>query len=270
VSLAGARGIILAAGEGTRLKKYTGHLPKGMLIFGGKPLIQWQLEAFRRLGVSDVSVVRGFAGDRIGFPGVAYYENPDFRSTNMVASLFCAGEKLKGPVVVSYADILFEDGLLEEVCSAGHDINVAVDVAWRAYWIKRYGTEDFDTESLRLDGDRIVSLGAEGPPPGEIDARFVGLLRFSEAGASAVRDVWHKYRERYWDTPWQVSGKTLRNAYMTDLIQALIEEGYPVHALKTKNRWMEFDTNEDYEQAVRWLRDGTLGDIIRLGVEEAG
>ena len=46
--------IILAAGQGTRLKKYTENLPKGMLMFNGKTIIERQIEEYRAAGIKDI------------------------------------------------------------------------------------------------------------------------------------------------------------------------------------------------------------------------
>jgi NDP-sugar pyrophosphorylase family protein len=37
---------------------------------------------------------------------------------------------------------------------------------------------------------------------------------------------------------------------MTDLLNALIQSGTDVRAVHFHNGWLEFDTNEDYEQAI--------------------
>ena len=42
------KAIILAAGQGTRLKKYTENLPKGMLMFNGKTIIERSAETRHR------------------------------------------------------------------------------------------------------------------------------------------------------------------------------------------------------------------------------
>ena len=54
------KGIILAAGSGTRLKKYTENLPKGMLSFMGKTIIERQIQIYRSCGIQDIIIVRGF------------------------------------------------------------------------------------------------------------------------------------------------------------------------------------------------------------------
>ena len=101
------KAIILAAGQGTRLKKYTENLPKGMLEFQGKTIIERQLETYRSMGIDDIIVVRGFAADKIDYQGVKYYENPNYATTNMVESLLMARSEFDDDIIVSYSDILF-------------------------------------------------------------------------------------------------------------------------------------------------------------------
>lgn len=60
--------------------------------------------------------------------------------------------------------------------------------------------------------------------------------------------------------PWQQSGK----AYMMDLIQDIISYGRKVKAECFNNEWLEFDTNEDYENACQWVKDGSIGNFIKL------
>ena len=71
------------------------------------------------------------------------------------------------------------------------------------------------------------------------------------------------YRE-FEDRPWQQSGKPVRKAYMTDLLNAIIESGKEVNAVHFDNGWIEFDTNEDYENAVRWEEEDTLCEVIKI------
>lgn len=240
-------------------------MPKGMLEFAGKPLIERQIDLFRTSGFDEIIIVKGFCQEKIQFPNVTYYINDRFDSTNMLASLFCAEEKLTGDVIISYADILFEKRLLMDVINAQGNIVVAVDENWKKYWFMRYGRIDFDTESLEIDNnDRILSLGVENPPLEAISARYVGLTKFTQAGVEELKRVWHKYKDEYWDKSWQVSGNTLGNAYMTDIIMAIIEEGFAVTALKTNNGWLEFDTNKDYENALEWHNRSILKSIIKI------
>ncbi len=259
------KAIILAAGQGTRLKKYTENLPKGMLSFAGKTIIERQIETYNRCGITDISIVRGFAADKITYDKVKYYLNKDYANTNMVESLLSAKAEFDSDVIVSYSDVLFEDKMLEKMISQEGDYLVAVDDNWKDYWQMRYGKVDFDTESLSIGSDdSIVELGLENPQLETIDARYIGLLKFSKRGLSnIVKMMADAYRE-YWDKPWQQSGKIVQKAYMTDLLNAIIESGDRVGAVHFNNGWIEFDTNEDYEKACEWYNLNILQKIITL------
>lgn len=259
------KAIILAAGQGTRLKKYTEDLPKGMLVFLGKTLIERQIETYRRCGIKDIVVVKGFAGDKINYKDVLYVTNEDYASTNMVASLMCAKLYLEGEVIVSYSDIIFEDKMLLNLIKQRNDVSVVVDDDWKDYWRMRYDRIDFDTESLSInEKGYITSLGKENPPIQDIDARYVGLMKFSDKVLEKMIQIYEDRLNHYPNEPWQTSGKPIRNAYMTDMLQALISWGLPVKAMRYSNGWLEFDTNEDYERANLWVETKKVLSLLSI------
>ena len=259
------KAILLAAGQGTRLKKYTENLPKGMLEFQGKTIIERQLETYRSMGIDDIIVVRGFAADKINYPCAKYYENPNYATTNMVESLLMARGEFDDDMIISYSDILFSREMLQGMIQASGDFVVAVDDNWKTYWNARYGKVDFDTESLEIDiNDNIVSLGLEAPCIDDIDARYIGLLKFSKEGLNIITDLLDRDYPHYLDRPWMLSGKHIRQAYMTDLLMALIKDKYQVKASHYKNGWIEFDTNEDYEKMCELAENSEIDRFITL------
>lgn len=259
------KAIILAAGQGTRLKKYTENLPKGMLSFAGKTIIERQIETYRKNGIRDIIIIRGYAADKITYEDVKYYTNHEYCSTNMVESLLTARSEFDDDIIVSYSDILFSDAMLKGMMSAKENFVVAVDKAWQEYWTMRYGRADFDTESLELSNvGNIVSLGLPDVSPDKIDARYVGILKFSKEGLAAILEIMNQNYEQYLSKPWKQSGKTIRQAYMTDLLQAVIEAGKDVKAQLFHHGWIEFDTNEDYEKACEWADSGEIKKLIEL------
>jgi len=253
------KAIILAAGQGTRLKKYTENLPKGMLKFQGKTIIERQIELYRECGITNIVIIRGFAAEKISYEGIRYYKNEAFAETNMVESLMTARKEFDDDMILSYSDILFTKDMLKEMIKSDKEFAVAVDIEWKKYWQKRYGKVDFDTESMELDKEgNILSLGKENPPLEQIDARYIGLLKFSKYGLEKISHIWDENYDNYLDKPWQQSGKTIRKAYMTDLLNALIEDGNTIASVPFRNGWIEFDTNEDYENACKWAEKGEL------------
>lgn len=259
------KAIILAAGQGARLKKYTENLPKGMLKFMGESIIERQIKLYRECGIQDIIIIKGYAADRISYEGIKYYVNEEFATTNMVESLLTAKEEFDDDIIISYSDILFETYLLKRILDAKGDFVVSVDINWKKYWKARYGEVNYDTESLKMDpGGNIISLGKENPPLEDIDARYIGLLKFSRIGMKIILKIMDRDYLEYRDKPWKQSGKSIRKAYMTDLLQAIIENGNKVKAECFKGGWIEFDTNEDYERICQWVQTGEIGNFINL------
>ncbi len=59
------KAMILAAGLGRRMRPLTDHTPKPLLALGGKPLLQYHLEALAAAGVMDVVINLSYLGDQI-------------------------------------------------------------------------------------------------------------------------------------------------------------------------------------------------------------
>ena len=57
--------VIVAGGLGTRLRPVTEAIPKAMVPLYGKPFLYWQLQHFKRCGISNVVILSGFLGEQI-------------------------------------------------------------------------------------------------------------------------------------------------------------------------------------------------------------
>ena len=158
------KGLILAAGRGTRLDKYVQDLPKGMLAFDNTTIIKRQIDNFKKCGIEKIIVVRGYRADTIQYEGITYYDNLHYATTNMVESLFCARQELDEDIIVSYADIMVEQKIVKGLMQNTSDIAVTVDMDWKKYWKIRYGRyQDIGTctkkrcLSLIMKGEILLS-----------------------------------------------------------------------------------------------------------------
>ena len=59
------KGVILAAGKGTRMKELTREMPKPLLEVAGRPVLEHILTGLRDAGVSEVCIIVGYRGDAI-------------------------------------------------------------------------------------------------------------------------------------------------------------------------------------------------------------
>jgi len=260
------KALILAAGMGTRLDKYTKDLPKGMLNFNGKTLIERQVETLRSEGINDIIIVKGHKPEAINIPGVKYYVNEDYTNTNMVETLFTAEEEMDDDLLVCYSDIVYEPRVLKTAIGSPYDIGVVADQDYLDYWQARLDNWQEDMESFVIDQEgKIVDLGETDCELDKAKVRIVGIVKYSKKGVEALKKVYHENKDKYWDKdePW-LRSKSFKKAYTTCMLQALINAGYRVDPILISHGWMEFDTNEDYDKASEWIKTGEIDKYIKL------
>ncbi len=233
--------IILAAGEGTRLRPYTLDCPKCLVKVGGKCLLDYQLAVLRSQGIENIILIKGHLSDTLHRSGVMTYCNERYADTNMVWTLFCAEEEMSGNVVVSYGDIAYSKEVLIKLMNSSQDISVVVDRGWQTYWEARFDNPLDDAETLKIGQDgRITEIGQVPNKLGEIEGQYVGLMKFSEKGLSILKELFKKAI-----FTGKLGAKRPEKAYMTDLLQAAINEGYGVWPVFINGDWVEIDTVND-------------------------
>ena len=243
--------IIIAAGLGSRLKKYTDNLPKCMLDFAGKTLLQRQIEAFKINGLNKISVIRGFKKEKINYPDLTYFENKEYKDNNILNSLMYAEEALNGHVIVSYSDILFEKEVVKRLMESEHDISIVVDIDWRGYYINRKDHPINEAENVIFDANNnVVEIGKINTGKHDVHGEFIGMLKLSPRGSEIFKKHFHRAKDLYWNKPFQ-RAKTFQKAYITDIIQDMSDLGVPIHCVIIERGWKEIDTEEDYKNALK-------------------
>ena len=191
------KAIILAAGEGKRLKHLTKNCPKCMIRLFGKSLLEHQIETFRKCGIDDITVIKGHRGEMINFSGIKYYDNKHYETTNMVETLFCALHELNGPAIISYGDIIFEKRVLDKLILSENQISIVVDQNWKEYWSIRMSDINKDVESLKLnsEGD-IIDIGQKVEDLEEIGGQYIGLMKFGKNGIENLKEFYFLCKEK--------------------------------------------------------------------------
>ena len=255
--------IIIAAGLGSRLKKYTDNLPKCMLDFAGKTLLQRQIEAFKINGLNKISVIRGFKKEKINYPDLTYFENKEYKNNNILNSLMYAEEALNGHVIVSYSDILFEKEVVKRLMESEHDISIVVDIDWRGYYINRKDHPINEAENVIFDANNnVVEIGKIHTGKHDVHGEFIGMLKLSPRGSEIFKKHFHRAKDLYWNKPFQ-RAKTFQKAYITDIIQDMTDLGVPIHCVIIERGWKEIDTEEDYKNALKSFNALKSNDLKR-------
>ncbi len=256
------RAIILAAGEGNRLRPHTVDRPKCMVKLLGYPLVMRQLETLRETGVEEITLVTGYRAEKLNELGVATRHNPEYASTNMVYTLMCARDLLDGgdDVLIAYSDIVYERRVLDAILSARSPISTTVDSNWQKLWRSRNEDPLIDAETLLVDDDgNIIELGKKPASLQQIEGQYMGLIKVRADHVNAFVEHYDSLdRDAVYD------GKDFRNLYMTSFLQSLIDSGHPIQAVRVAGGWLEVDTTGDLALYERLNAEGQLDALVNL------
>ena len=222
--------ISLCAGRGSRLTPLTDSTHKSMITLSGIPILQNQIDIFSAY-VSDNIVVGGHLSDTLYLGQGSLTVNADYMSTNMVYSLMCARERFSDydEIYISYGDIIYNENVIQSLESSDKDFSIVVDEGWLDYWRKRFSDPLSDAESLKLDNNNlIVDIGNKVASVDDIQAQYIGLMKFSRYAMSIISDIYDAMAVVS-DEGSSVRSRT--NMYMTDLIQRVIARGHDVHPI---------------------------------------
>ena len=244
------KALIIAAGLGSRLKKHTENLPKCMLDFGGKTLLQRQLDAYKKCGITNISLIRGYKKEKINYKGIKYFENTDYRNNNILNSIFYAENIINGNTIISYSDILFDPSVVKRAVESDHDISVVVDIDWRGYYVGRKDHPISEAENVIFNSNNEVEkIGKINTGKEEVHGEFIGMIKLSNHGTNIFKEHFHRLKKIYWNKPFQ-RANSFQKAYLTDFIQELVDIGVKVHCVIIESGWKEIDTVEDYKKAL--------------------
>jgi len=114
--------VILTAGEGTRMRPLTLTRPKTMLPVGGKPILQYNVEALRDAGITEILLIVGYKeemvkehfgnGNKIGV-NINYITQKERLGT--AHAIGHSREFIKEDFMVLNGDIILDPELLREL-----------------------------------------------------------------------------------------------------------------------------------------------------------
>ncbi|MDM7275028.1 MAG: glucose-1-phosphate thymidylyltransferase [Thermoprotei archaeon] len=239
------QGLILAAGEGSRLRPLTFTVPKPLISVMGKSLVERVVEVLRDCGVSDIALVVGYLGrlfvDVLGDGsrfGVRLSYILQERRLGIAHAIYRGVEEgfLRGPFIVHLGDNYFGEPIQEfvrEFAESDYDVFI---VLTKARDPRRFGYV------VLRDGRvwRLIEKPRE-PPPGGYTLSGLYMFRDPELVGRAFSDLKPSARGEY---------------EITDLIQWFIDRGYNIGYSMTGSWWKDMGTPEDLLELLNLMLEG--------------
>lgn len=243
--------IILAAGQGTRLKPLTNDRPKCMVEYGGKLIIDYILQAASECKIENIIIINGYKKEvlenHLKDKNINFYFNKDFEATNMLYTLFCAEKEMDDDIIISYADIIYKKEVLQSLINCDYDFSVVVDKEWEKLWRIRMENPLDDAETLKIGPHKnIIELGKKAKNYKDIQGQYIGLIKISKNIINQVKNIYHNM-----NTDILYDGKKFKNMYMTSFIQHLIGLSIVINPCWIHGGWFEIDSIEDLHNYQR-------------------
>ena len=237
--------IILAAGLGSRLRPITNTRPKCLVNLLGTPLLSYQLSIIKQCGIKDhdIAVVTGYMKELI-YPYIkTTFNNPNYSSTNMVHSLFCAESFMDADqdLIISYGDIVYRKEILENLIKTEDELAVVADRDWNDLWSIRMEDPLTDAESFKVNSaGKLIELGKPINSLHEAPAQYLGLIKVKASSINKLKNSYQKLNGQN-----NQDSQSFKNMFMTSFIQHLIECGWSVSPSYTNGGWIEVDSVAD-------------------------
>jgi L-glutamine-phosphate cytidylyltransferase len=227
------KAVILAAGQGTRIRSVHGEHPKCLIEVDNTTILDHQLDALSMIGINDIAIVIGYEKEqiiahvntrRLLTQKIHFIENPAFAITNNIYSLRLALEWVRGDsFIVLNADVIFDPEILDVAVRPHAPISMIVDPLWRD-----------ETMKVVILEDHVIRM-SKNISREEFSGTYIGITIFSKA-----------IQDRFFHKMEDVIAAGRVNEFFNVAVQELVNEGVPVGYTSTDGLpWAEIDDPVD-------------------------
>jgi choline kinase len=240
------KAIIIGAGRGSRLGDLTKELPKNLVDVNGKSIIQRQIDVFQNNGIKEIIVVTGPNKDKFQLNEVKYLFDKNFHMHEQLGSLMTAYKHFHNDLVISFGDVLVDNNIMKQIIESTYDIGVAIDLKWEKNYENRTQHPKSEADLALIKSNKLTKIKknldfTEHHQLGE----FLGIMKLSDVGSKKFLSVFERlnssHEGRFHNAP------SFQKAFLTDMIDELIQINEVVNPIFIDGVWFEIDTIEDLE-----------------------
>ncbi len=255
------RAVILTAGEGTRMRPLTLTRPKTMLPVGGKPLLEYNVEALRDAGIKNITMVVGYQkesvkehfkdGSALGVNINYVTQEERLGTAHAIGQVADAMNKDDEAIIVTNGDIILGNELIKGLINRYYESKAqSILVLTKVDDPSSFGV-------VELEGDSIKDI-VEKPSPGEAPSNLInaGIYLFDQNIFQAIKKT----------------DKSQRGEYeITDSLKIQISQGKKVLGLISHDKWIDvgrpwefLELNEHYLEVSESKIEGEIEDGVTI------
>jgi len=247
------KAIVIAAGEGSRMGKLTKNIPKPLVLVNGKSIVERQLSILKQNGILDIIIITGPHHEKFNIKNVVYVNDLDYKKHDTLSSLMIARDYVNDEIIITYADQIFDEKIMESINNFSGDIGIAVDLDWEKNYVNRDQHPKSEAENVLINGNEILEIrkNISECKENEKIGECPGLMKLSKNGSKVFLDKYSEleisHQGKFHNAP------SLEKALISDMIQELIDSKINVEPIYVSGKWCEIDTPQDLEIARKLL-----------------
>ena len=222
------KAIILAAGQGKRIKKFH-KTPKAFIKIPkiGKTLIERNIELLKKYGVKKIIIVTGYKKkyfQKLKSNNVILKEVTNFKKFNNYFSLLNIKKLLVGNIIILFSDILISENIIQRLSKIKKKMCLVIDKNKKLT----------DTMRVIIRKNKILDVGSH-IDKNICDGNFIGIAKFNAKGSKILKDNLIR------------SQKYFRDYYLKALIKRKLINQINFMDVK-KKFWLEIDKKKDLQK----------------------
>jgi choline kinase len=247
-----ARLIILNAGLPHNQKPGVSEASQLMASKLGRDSLDWVMMA-TGFSSRDITIVSGYQAKetRYQFQGVRLVENKNWQTTGSAGSLLCNDLRGLSDLLVCYGDILFHEGIVNQLRQSQNEITVAWDSRFRTRFADR-PVSDLERCEKVIERDGMLQRAGNNLPVDWASGEFIGLVRFSGVALSILANLATAQKE------------ILAQLSLADLVEWLRNQGHSVRGCDILGDWAELNEPHDIARFVLGTKAESLARLRKV------
>jgi len=242
--------IIIAAGYGKRLGKYSKETPKALVKINGISILDRQAQLLKTIKFKKIVVVIGPNKSKFTNKNFHYVEDRFFKKHEQLGSLMEAKEHFDDDLLILFSDVLFDQKILSKINNTECDIGISIDLDWKKGYDARTEHPISQADLVMIKNDNIIKIQKNlNANNNSIIGEFMGIIKLSKIGAKIFLEH-YKNLEKTHKGKFQ-NANSLDKAYLTDMVSDLIQNNHNVIPIIVNGNWCEIDTTQDLEHAEK-------------------
>ena len=231
-------------------------IQRSLNSISGRPLISHQIETFKKVGIEKLNITVNNLSDFESFSdnNINLIETKNTEVNQMLDSIMLGLEKIEGPSIIAYGDILFNSKIISDLLTNDSDIVIAADSSYKYHKhevdkkleLVEYKDNSFSSNRRKLkmsDLHEVKNLGRDL----NIDSagsEFFGLAYFSKKGITKLKSSYTEIKEN-----------GANNKTFIDILNFIINKDIKVNCQEFNGGWIELHNENDFKLAEQELED---------------